>query len=152
MYFLFLALVLQAPQHQGPITTPQTQSVQKTAITQPPTIERGQNLTTPELTPETALHLQMEHEIGGQGVELGVLKEKLSSLEEKRDKTDRPDIDSLKTSRLYAGWVISFAALGFAVIAYFRSFLWRSALPWLREELRGNRHPATAASLDLKDL
>jgi len=94
----------------------------------------------------------MEHEIGGQGEALGVLKEKVSNLEEKREKVDRPDINSLQNSRLYVGWVISFVLLGFGVIGYFHSFLWKSALPWLREELRGNRHPVTADSLDVKDL
>ncbi len=152
MYFLLLVFILQAPKPQAPITTPETQSVPKTIVTKPPLIEHERSVTTPALTPETALHLQMERDIGGQGVELGVLKEKLSNLDDKREKIDRPDIESLKTSRLYAGWVISFVVLGFGAIAYFRSFLWRSALPLLREELRGNRHPPTVESLDLKEL
>jgi hypothetical protein len=150
MYFLFLALILQSPQHQEQITTPHTQSVPNPAATKPPTIEGKQNLTTPEMTPATALHF--EHEITGQGMDLGTLKEKVAILEDKREKTDRPDINSLKTYRLYAGWIISFAVLGLGVIAYFRSFLWRSTLPYLREELRGNRHPPTAANLDLTNL
>ena len=49
----------------------------------------------------------MDREIGGQGMELGMLKEKVVGLEDKRGKIDRPDLDSLKSSREHVLWTSS---------------------------------------------
>ena len=90
--------------------------------------------------------------LGNQEKSVAVLEEKVKTLQRNRDLYDRPDIDSLKTSRIYVIWVGTFVGFGLGLIGYFRRFFWKAALPWLREELRGNRHPPTADALDLTKL
>jgi hypothetical protein len=155
MVWLLCVILLQVPKQGGTeLTTPQTSSVPQQVTPSKPAAS-VQQLTAPapsSLSPDTQLHLAMEHELGGQQVALGELKAKVEELKEKREHTDRPDIDSLKSSRLYVGWAASFLGIGLILVGYYKRFLWTAILPWLREELRGNRHPSTSETLNLTDL
>jgi hypothetical protein len=137
MYFLLLVLILQAPKEQNQITTPRTNSVAPTVQSNAPIIQHEKIHTTPGLTAETELHLQMEHEIGGQGEAVGTLKEKISNLESKRETIDRPDIESLKSSREHVRWIIAGVAVVLAFTGFFRKFLWDALLRPLRREIFG---------------
>jgi hypothetical protein len=141
MYILLLAFLLQGIANQGPLTKPQTSSVPDTLRQKPtvpvPMTRHDRTSTVGDLSPDTTLHLQMEHEIGGQGMELGTLKEKVSDLTSKRDNIDRPDIDSLKTTRLYVSFAIAIIAplLGFVVFRW--KFFWKAILPHVRRDIFG---------------
>jgi hypothetical protein len=155
---IIAALILFATQAQQVpnITKPQTQLVVGHATQQVSPIATPTHRTTPGLTKSSDIRSTVEFVMGSQEERVVQLQAKVSTLETNRSQIDRPDIDHLKTSRMHVIWVGSFLLGGvtFAItlIGYFRHFLWKSSLPWLREELRGNRHPPTASALDLTEL
>lgn len=134
MYALLVFVILQG------LSTPRTNSVpapekqQGTATS----IGREKGSTTPSLSPDTELHLEMERELGGQGVEIGGLKEKTDELERERNQIDRPDIDSLKLSREHTYWIIAGIGSVLGFIFFLRKFLWGAVLPYLRRAIVGN--------------
>jgi hypothetical protein len=121
------------------IVTPRTNTVPEQfnheGISQ--AIKKGQTASTPDLGPDTALHLQMERELGSQSMEVGTLKEKVAGLENKRETIDRPDIDGLKQWRLYGSFAVAIIGplIGFLIL-YWR-FFWGALLPHVRREIFG---------------
>ena len=147
MYILFIALILQgkpqAPRITVP-TAPRTVSTQSPNPHQMPPIDltNSANKTVPTLGPtsEELIHIKMAQDISGQGEALGDLKGKVSSLEDKREKVDRPDIDSLKESRNHIEWTWGILATVFctlgATVWYFKKIIWADILrPRLAREI-----------------
>jgi hypothetical protein len=154
MHIFLLALLLQ----QAPIPPKVTLPRAPTTITNPnptedehfPQLGKPGNMTTPQLnqnSPETPY--QMGRDIGGQSESIGELKSKVGALEDKREKVDRPDIDSIKTSRLWAGWIISMLTVALGVLWWARGFLWRDTIrPWLRRSLENGTESSTPPEID----
>jgi hypothetical protein len=120
--FLIAVMLQAAPQPQQTIKFPDapktvTHHVSDGASAQAPQIGKPATSTTPGLNDEEMLHISMEKDISGQGEALGELKSKVGSLEDKREKMDRPDIDDLKTSRTHIEWSLS-------VIAFICGTIW----------------------------
>ena len=136
MYVFLMAMVLQsiaAP--AGPSTFP------KPTPSAVPQLANGKTNTTPNLNPnEELIHINMEKDISGQGEAVGELKEKVRGLEDKREKIDRPDIDSLKETKTYFIWIWgilgTIATTLMAVLYKFGPVIWRDSIkPRLRRAL-----------------
>jgi hypothetical protein len=129
------------PKFQNPLTTPQTplfplpQLSPLDTFKAPPTFHLSPPSvsTTPNLTPETEIHAQMERDIGGQQEAVYDLKSRVSGLEEKREKSDRPDIDDLKSFRtqiqIWATALVSILGTVGSLLYLFRGFLWEAGRP-----------------------
>ena len=160
MLCMILIFALQAQPPVKPdvtsITKPQTTSMTPRNAGQAQPIQSTRHKTTPTLTPESDIRSSIGFVMGSQEEAVGGLKEKVITLQENREKYDRPDINDLKASRQHVEWTSSILAAviltAISLIGYFRRFLWTSALPWLREELRGKRHPPNSDTLNLEDL
>jgi hypothetical protein len=152
MHIFLLVFLLQGQANTHPsvdLSTPQTTSVRQSQqpASPSPSLDKPKENTTPGLTAETALHLQMERELGGQAEAVGDLKARVSGLEDKRENHDRPDIDDLKTSRLHVLWTTSILgtvlATLLAVFFKFQKIIWGEVLrPRLVRELSGSGVPA----------
>jgi hypothetical protein len=71
----------------------------------------------------------MERELGGQGEAIGELRSKVATLEQSREKIDRPDINSLQTSRTHVIWTIWLFVGVIGTLGSGLAALWR----WLRK-------------------
>src|SRR5580704_17395507 len=107
MYALFLLILLQT-QKAPDVATPRGPSIPfEKSVPRPdaqhlpltPTVRTTPNLL---INSDLMTHYEIGIDVGSQREALGELKGKISSLEDKRNKDDRPDIDSLKTSREHA--------------------------------------------------
>ena len=134
MHILLLALLLQHTPNSPKLALPGVPiTISKPSPTKEqtaPQLRNPGNATTPELnqnSPPTPY--EMGRDIGGQGEAIGELKTTVKSLEDKREKIDRPDIDSLKASRSRIEWTWSIfsAVLGtlLTVMWYFRAIIWK---------------------------
>lgn len=148
MYALIIVLLLQVQQNKqkGSVdfTAPQTKSVLSKEAERP----MGQILTaplkntTPQLTVESAMMAVygIGVDIGGQRQSIYELQTKVSGLENNREKVDRPDIESLKSTRTHIGWTTSILgtvlATVFGLAWGFRKVIWQDSIkPRLRKEL-----------------
>lgn len=149
MHVLLIVMFLLAQESHRPITAPNAPpSIQRGASYQPavPNIHHVQTDTTPDLNADAEIHAQMERDIGSQGEAIGQLQSDVTSLKDKREKIDRPDIDSLEDSRshLYWTWSILTAVIATAVafLWFLRGAIWRGLIrPNLAREIAAERHP-----------
>lgn len=133
MHLLVFVLMLQTTKNSAQITTPATNSVPKatTEASAPPI--GHQTRTTPNLSLDSGIaHFEMGRELGIQGEAMGELKAKVAGLEEKREKSDRPDIDDLKSTQLHVIWTASLVGVflsGVGSIVWFlRKVIWQDVL------------------------
>jgi hypothetical protein len=142
MYLLIFVLLFQAQGSKPGIdlTKPHTESVAKPEPGVHPVLKATRPRTTPTLSEDSELqiHAGMERELGSQSEAVGEMKARVSSLEEHREKVDRPDISDLQTTREHFYWIASALFFGGGLIWYFRKFLWTSSIPILRRELKIN--------------
>ena len=138
---LFIALQAQSPLRTQSITRPETTSVTKETTSQMPILPQTEHKTTPTLNPESAITGSIEYVMGTQAEAVVVLKEKVNTLQENREKYDRPDINDLKSSRERVAWtgsiLITVLLTVGSLIWYFRNFLWTACLSLLRREILG---------------
>jgi hypothetical protein len=147
MHIFLLVILFQVKQTQNTsvdITSPQVHSVRALPQKSAPNLSKPEANSTPTLTPETALHLEMEREIGGQEEAVGNLNARVGALEEKRDNHDRPDIDTLKTSRLHVLWTLTMLGTVIATIVgailKFKEIIWSDIIrPRLKREIIGTQ-------------
>lgn len=143
MYILLIAMFFLAQEPRKPITGPNAPpSIQRGASNQPaaPNIRHLQTDTTPDLNAEAEIHAQLERDIGGQIEAVGELKSAVSTLQNDRERKDRPDIDDLQLSRTHFIWVLSFVIgiVGTLFAAYerYKAIIWNDVIiPRLRRRL-----------------
>lgn len=97
--------------------------------------------TAPSLSPYSEpTPYEIGREMGGQNEALGELRSRVGTLEKDRRTVDRPDINSLKTSRSYFVWSGSILSTILATVAgllwYFRKIIWKDSIrPRLAKEI-----------------
>ena len=141
MYALLLIVFLQA-QRPPDIASPHTPTISPQKEARQVQLAPPTKITTPHLNPESELmtHYQMGVEVGAQRETTSELKYKVAELEEKREKIDRPDINSLKDSRNHIIWTSSvlgtvFVTIG-GILIGFKKIIWDDIIkPRLRKEL-----------------
>jgi hypothetical protein len=151
MNLLLLVLLIQAPAPQPPnfLTTPDyNKTVQRPAVEAPTPkqiLPPSEHNTTPTLSLDSeVVHAQLERDIGGQGEAIGELKAKVGSLEDKRENHDRPDINSLQSSRFHLRLLFSLLGIAILVLWWAKGFLWRDTIrPWLRRSLSNEAKSAS---------
>jgi hypothetical protein len=135
----------------GALTTPHRAALsmpKKASANDKPKFNLGSSRisTTPQLNPETEIHAQMEYDIGGQRQAIYDIGSKVSGLEEKREKHDRPDIDDLQKTK--DQWTFRFGVIasivgtastlliGLCGFLYSKRRWWtRLYVSWTREQL-----------------
>jgi hypothetical protein len=145
MHALFLLILLQAQTpFPGPVNlaAPHGQAFPKQTTTEPVQLAKPGKNTTPSLSIDSDLltHYEIGIDVGAQREAVGELRSRVVTLEDKREKTDRPDIDSLESSRNYAIWTWSVLGTVFVtlagVIGFFRKHIWNDSIkPRLKKEL-----------------
>lgn len=139
MHILILAILLQAqsPRNSINLTRPQNTVVTSGLVarnkTKPPLITSpAPERTMPSLTPESEIHAQMEHEIGGQQQALDDLRSSVGILKLDRENEDRPEIKDLQSFRDHVLWTSSLASTVFfilgALIWKLRRIIWTENL------------------------
>jgi hypothetical protein len=98
------------------------------------------NTTGLNLNSELVTHTQMAQAIGSQGEAIAAIKENVKTLQDNREKKDRPDIDDLKTTRSHAIWTVSvFTTFIFTVgglLWWAKGFIWNDTIrPKLKRAL-----------------
>jgi hypothetical protein len=152
MHFLALLLLLQG-QKTPDLSAPRLKSptVERSSVGAGRGVELTPSIrtTTPGLSSNSDLmtHYEIGVDLGSQREAVGELKYKVQGLENLRSGTDRPDIDSLKTSRLWLSWVFSGVASILAFVWFLRNFLWTATLPYLRKEIVDKASSNDAASV-----
>jgi hypothetical protein len=142
--YLFLLQSPSKPAKSVDLTIPNAPSIpaQTPFIYREPTasvqLGRPTEPTTPHLTQTSDLmtNYQVGLEVGDQRATMYELKSKVATLEEKREKSDRPDIDSLVETRRYVYWIgaVVGGVLGF--LWWAKGFIWEDTIkPRLRREL-----------------
>lgn len=129
--------------HQTPLSMPKEASAKDK-----PKFKLGSSgiSTTPQLNLETEIHAQMEYDIGGQRQAVYDIGGRVSGLEEKREKHDRPDIDDLQKTKdqwtFRFGVIASVLATASTLLVGLCGFLyskrrWWTGLyvSWMREQL-----------------
>jgi len=110
MRVLFLLILIQT-QKVPNITAPQAApfTIHTQASGEQQILTPQLKNTTPTLTRDSEFmtHYEIGVDVGGQREAVGELRSKVSALEDKREKTDRPDIDSLISTRTHTEWTIS---------------------------------------------
>jgi hypothetical protein len=158
MNLLLMIALMQAPQPKSFLPPHHENTLQKPALENPvprQIIPQSHSNTTPHLSEDTEIgltHAQMERDIGGQNEAIGELKFKVGSLEDKREKVDRPDIDDLKLSRTHLQWILGGIALILGTIWFlyerYKQIIWSDVIrPRLVREINAPPdHPSNPAT------
>lgn len=145
MYILIIAFMLQAAPQKSltiPAAPPTIKRPPSEPFVPPPNIRHAATDTTPDIDrfADAQIHAQIERDIGGQAEAIGELRTRVSTLQDNREKKDRPDIDDLQLSRTHFLWIISMitVVLGTLLALYerYKTIIWNEVLiPRLRRRL-----------------